>query len=47
LLWRPGSLAWSRSLQNDAPREVQGLAIEPDGSFEVRTGLFWAARRPN
>jgi ubiquinone/menaquinone biosynthesis C-methylase UbiE len=32
-----------RALQNEAPREVQeGLAIEPDGSFIVKTGLFWS-----
>jgi ubiquinone/menaquinone biosynthesis C-methylase UbiE len=31
-----------RSLQNGAPREVrEALAIEPDGSFTIRTGLFW------
>jgi ubiquinone/menaquinone biosynthesis C-methylase UbiE len=34
-----------RALQNEAPREVQeALAFEPDGSFAVRTGLFWARR---
>lgn len=32
-----------RAMQNEAPREVQeALAFEPDGSFTVRTGLFWA-----
>ncbi len=32
-----------RTLQNEAPREVRdALAFEPDGSFTVRTGLFWA-----
>ncbi|MGH8169358.1 MAG: class I SAM-dependent methyltransferase [Steroidobacteraceae bacterium] len=31
-----------RSLQEGAPREVrEALAIEPDGSFTIRTGLFW------
>ncbi len=32
-----------RELQGSAAREVQeALAIEADGSFTVRTGLFWA-----
>jgi ubiquinone/menaquinone biosynthesis C-methylase UbiE len=32
-----------RRMQQGAPKEVQeGLAIEPDGSFTARTGLFWA-----
>lgn len=32
-----------RALQAAAPREVrEALAIEADGSFTVRTGLFWA-----
>jgi len=31
-----------RSLQSGAPREVrEELQIEPDGSFSIRTGLFW------
>jgi SAM-dependent methyltransferase len=31
-----------RSLQDGAPREVrEALAIGPDGSFTIRTGLFW------
>lgn len=31
-----------RSLQEGAPREVrQALRIEADGSFTIRTGLFW------
>lgn len=31
-----------RSLQEGAPREVrEALAIESDGSFTIRTGLFW------
>ena len=31
-----------RSLQQAAPREVkEALAIEADGSFTIRTGLFW------
>jgi|SRR5579883_2331774 len=35
-----------RSLQDGAPREVrEALAIEPDGSFTIRTGLFWL-RKP-
>ncbi len=34
-----------RCLQQGAPHEVQqALAIEPDGSFTPRTGLFWARR---
>jgi hypothetical protein len=33
-----------RAMQNEAPREVHdALAIESDGSFTVRTGLFWAS----
>ena len=32
-----------RSLQDQAPSEVRsGLAIEADGSFTIRTALFWA-----
>lgn len=39
----PDRTSMIRALQNDAPREVQeALAIEPDGSFMVKTGLFWA-----
>jgi len=35
-----------RSLQEGAPREVrEALQIEPDGSFTIRTGLFWL-RKP-
>ncbi|HEX4268760.1 MAG TPA: class I SAM-dependent methyltransferase [Steroidobacteraceae bacterium] len=35
-----------RSLQEGAPREVrEGLAIEADGAFTIRTGLFWL-RKP-
>lgn len=35
-----------RSLLQAAPQEVrQGLQIEPDGSFTIRTGLFWL-RKP-
>jgi ubiquinone/menaquinone biosynthesis C-methylase UbiE len=38
-------VALIRALENGAPREVQAaLAIEPDGSFAVRTGLFWARK---
>ncbi|HEV2441943.1 MAG TPA: methyltransferase domain-containing protein [Steroidobacteraceae bacterium] len=34
-----------RSLQEGAPREVrEALAIEADGSFTIRTGLFWLRR---
>lgn len=34
-----------RSLQEGAPREVrEALAIEADGSFTIRTGLFWLKR---
>jgi ubiquinone/menaquinone biosynthesis C-methylase UbiE len=34
-----------RSLQLAAPREVQqALALEPDGSFSVQTGLFWGRK---
>jgi ubiquinone/menaquinone biosynthesis C-methylase UbiE len=34
-----------RSLQLTAPVEVQqALALEPDGSFVLHTGLFWARR---
>jgi SAM-dependent methyltransferase len=35
-----------RSLEEGAPREVrEALAIEPDGAFTIRTGLFWL-RKP-
>lgn len=35
-----------RSLQDGAPQEVrEGLRIEADGSFTIRTGLFWL-RKP-
>ncbi len=35
-----------RSLQDGAPQEVrEALAIEPDGSFTISTGLFWL-RKP-
>jgi ubiquinone/menaquinone biosynthesis C-methylase UbiE len=34
-----------RSLQRSAPAEVQrALGFEPDGSFTLQTGLFWARR---
>jgi ubiquinone/menaquinone biosynthesis C-methylase UbiE len=37
------TVAAIRRLQAAAPQEVHdGLAIERDGSFTVRTGLFWA-----
>jgi ubiquinone/menaquinone biosynthesis C-methylase UbiE len=36
-----------RSLQEGAPREVrEALAVEPDGAFTIRTGLFWL-RKPS
>ncbi|HVS76191.1 MAG TPA: class I SAM-dependent methyltransferase [Steroidobacteraceae bacterium] len=36
-----------RSLQDGAPREVRdALQIEADGSFTIRTGLFWL-RKPS
>ena len=42
----PARVAVIRELQQSAAREVQeGLAFEADGSFTVRTGLFWA-RKP-
>jgi ubiquinone/menaquinone biosynthesis C-methylase UbiE len=37
-----------RSLQRSAPDEVrQSLSLEPDGSFTLQTGLFWARRKEN
>lgn len=37
-----------RSLQEGAPREVrEALQIEPDGSFTIRTGLFWLRKPPD
>jgi ubiquinone/menaquinone biosynthesis C-methylase UbiE len=37
-----------RSLQEGAPREVrEALAIEPDGSFTIQTGLFWFHKPEN
>ena len=37
-----------RSLQESAPREVrEALAIEPDGSFTIQTGLFWFRKPEN
>jgi ubiquinone/menaquinone biosynthesis C-methylase UbiE len=39
-------VAVMRSLQEAAPREVrEALAIEADGTFTIRTGLFWL-RKP-
>lgn len=39
----PGLVTAIRLLQTSAPVEVQrALAIEADGSFTARTGLFWA-----
>jgi ubiquinone/menaquinone biosynthesis C-methylase UbiE len=41
----PEYVAAIRSLQRTAPAEVQrALRFEPDGSFELRAGLFWAGR---
>ncbi len=43
----PGRVAMLRTLQQEAPREVQqALRVEADGSFTARTGLFWA-RKPD
>lgn len=34
-----------RSLLDEAPQEVRSaLGVEPDGSFTIRTGLFWARK---
>lgn len=42
----PETAAAIRRLQQGAPRQVcEALAFEPDGSFSVRTGLFWARPR--
>lgn len=42
----PAKIAMLRTLQLEAPAEVQqALAIEADGSFSVRTGLFLARLR--
>lgn len=39
----PQRISIIRALQDEAPREVhEALAFESDGSFTVRTGLFWA-----
>jgi ubiquinone/menaquinone biosynthesis C-methylase UbiE len=39
----PEGVAAVRRLQTLAPQEVvEGLRIEPDGSFTPQTGLFWA-----
>ena len=39
----PQNVAMIRQMQRDAPGEVrQALAIEDDGSFTIRTGLWWA-----
>jgi ubiquinone/menaquinone biosynthesis C-methylase UbiE len=41
----PDRVSTIRSLLSAAPREVQeALALEPDSSFTVRTGLFWARK---
>lgn len=38
----PDKVAMLRTIQLEAPAEVQrALAIEPDGSFTVQTGLYW------
>jgi ubiquinone/menaquinone biosynthesis C-methylase UbiE len=40
------SIAVIRTLQREAPQEVrEALAIEEDGSFSPRVGLFWARVR--
>ena len=37
------NVAMIRQMQHDAPREVrEALAMEADGSFTIRTGLWWA-----
>ncbi|NYT80358.1 methyltransferase domain-containing protein [Alcaligenaceae bacterium] len=39
----PERIAMIRTVQREAPAEVkQALAIEDDGSFSMRTGLWWA-----
>jgi ubiquinone/menaquinone biosynthesis C-methylase UbiE len=39
----PETIAAIRRMQKDAPQEVwEGLAMETDGTFVPRTGLFWA-----
>ncbi|MGH8141839.1 MAG: class I SAM-dependent methyltransferase [Steroidobacteraceae bacterium] len=39
----PDCVAAIRRLQGGAPAEVvEALAFEPDGSFTMKTGLFWA-----
>jgi len=39
----PERIAMIRTVQQEAPAEVrQALAIEEDGSFSMRTGLWWA-----
>jgi ubiquinone/menaquinone biosynthesis C-methylase UbiE len=41
----PQSVAAIRRLQDGAPAEVaRALAFEPDGSFTMKTGLFWAQK---
>jgi len=41
----PESVAAIRRLQDGAPAEVaRALAFEPDGSFTVKTGLYWAQK---
>lgn len=41
----PEHVAAIRSLQRSAPAEVQrSLGFEPDGSFTLQIGLFWAHR---
>lgn len=43
----PAKVAMLRALQLEAPDEVRAaLAIEADGTFTARTGLFVARRRP-
>src|SRR5690606_30359055 len=41
----PERVAMIRAMQREAPAEVrQALAIEEDGSFSMKTGLWWAQR---
>ncbi|TEA77433.1 class I SAM-dependent methyltransferase [Allopusillimonas ginsengisoli] len=42
----PERVAMIRAMQREAPAEVrQALAIEEDGSFSMKTGLWWAQRQ--
>ncbi len=43
----PDRVAMIRTMQQEAPAEVrQALAIEEDGTFSMRTGLWWARAHP-